>query len=613
LSFTIAQDFYNQNVVIMKSAFLVPVGGVWFSFFYNLAFFLFLLIVIAEGYKRNYPMAKWIFLLILSRIFFMIGTRIINWSWNDWLMFYQTFTLPAATGKSMLGGLLLGLPALLAGRYIMRIRSNVCDAFAIAFPLGVGIQRLGCFLTGCCYGSQAAVPWAVQYPAYTLPHFHQYEAGLISDHLSLAVHPVQIYEMMGMLMASMIVLFYRKRFKVQGSLLIFSLMLIMLVRFVTEFFRDPLAHASGGALTGPFNTIQWIILPAAAIMALWLWRRESGTYEAGKSPAHSSPDFGLMTGWLLLCLFALLIHAMRKWFDWTEMLALVITLAVAAFFLGMASIRQLYTSPLRWVYLMALLLPLLFMSQSIPGETADTLAVKIYHTLSVGFSSGSLKNEQTYSSGSGCDQVSSTHYFEHDFRLLGGGIATSRSNANTGSFTQYGLNVYFGNHSEKNISLNKTETTPLWALNPYIVHELNWLGFGTGLHLGNISYLKTRTSQQTTQSPISGRNKYPIYPQFYARVGPRSILFAEYRFAYQFLSPFPGNHVMYGVGTGFGYDNGLQLRAGYGIGKFYMAGYFPLSNQIVMEPFLSVGDGNKMFSLGFGYRFRFKSGKPWNF
>jgi phosphatidylglycerol:prolipoprotein diacylglycerol transferase len=49
----------------------------------------------------------------------------------------------------------------------------VADLIAPSLALGQGLGRLGCFLSGCCFGGACDLPWAVTFPWATAPHVHQ--------------------------------------------------------------------------------------------------------------------------------------------------------------------------------------------------------------------------------------------------------------------------------------------------------------------------------------------------------------------------------------------------------------------------------------------------------
>ena len=56
------------------------------------------------------------------------------------------------------------------------------DLVAPSLLLGMGIGRIGCFLQGCCWGGACpdALPWAVQFPASSLPYQAQWDDRLVT-------------------------------------------------------------------------------------------------------------------------------------------------------------------------------------------------------------------------------------------------------------------------------------------------------------------------------------------------------------------------------------------------------------------------------------------------
>lgn len=197
----------------MENYWLISATGPWYEVFYNLAFLVALALLVFEGWKRKFPMLKWIFLFLFSRILFIVGTKIVTIPLNEWTQLFTQLRLPAAPGKSLLGGILFGFAALIAGSYFLKFRENIADAFAFALPVAIAIQRAGCFMAGCCFGKPNALPWAVQYPVNTLPHFHQFTDQLISfpEIISLPVHPVQLYEMAGLLIGLFFLFHFRRK------------------------------------------------------------------------------------------------------------------------------------------------------------------------------------------------------------------------------------------------------------------------------------------------------------------------------------------------------------------------------------------------------------------
>lgn len=102
---------------------------------------------------------------------------------------------------------------------------KLADIVMPCVPLGHAFGRLGCFLNGCCYGSRTDMPWGIPFrrvpwdlaktatgsPAY-LDHCHQYaELSLIRDHWSYPVHPTQLYGVIGLTAAFLLLVYLRKK------------------------------------------------------------------------------------------------------------------------------------------------------------------------------------------------------------------------------------------------------------------------------------------------------------------------------------------------------------------------------------------------------------------
>jgi hypothetical protein len=90
--------------------------------------------------------------------------------------------------------------------------------------MSVGFLRIGCFASGCCWGSVCRYPWAVRY----------YHSESAMPYLGIPVHPVQLYESAGGF-ALMFLLIFAKRFEGRKVFLFF--IGYGLLRFITEFYR----------------------------------------------------------------------------------------------------------------------------------------------------------------------------------------------------------------------------------------------------------------------------------------------------------------------------------------------------------------------------------------
>ncbi|MGV3587489.1 MAG: prolipoprotein diacylglyceryl transferase family protein, partial [Adhaeribacter sp.] len=145
-------------------------GGFYYDLFYLLAFMVGYILLIWIGVKRQYNLASWLLVLAATRLLFILGTKLFSFSGQEWQVLLNQHYLPATTGKTLLGGLLLVSLGYFAIKKLLRLKTETLDAFALVIPLSIALQRPGCLLAGCCYGNVTAVPWGVQYLPGTLPH-----------------------------------------------------------------------------------------------------------------------------------------------------------------------------------------------------------------------------------------------------------------------------------------------------------------------------------------------------------------------------------------------------------------------------------------------------------
>ncbi|MCS7034172.1 MAG: prolipoprotein diacylglyceryl transferase [Phycisphaerae bacterium] len=84
-------------------------------------------------------------------------------------------------GLTYYGGFLLAFPVLVT--YALRkgipVRTGM-DIVAPCLMVGLGFGRIGCFLTGCCFGAVCNLPWAVSFPFGSPPYVQHVESGRIS-------------------------------------------------------------------------------------------------------------------------------------------------------------------------------------------------------------------------------------------------------------------------------------------------------------------------------------------------------------------------------------------------------------------------------------------------
>lgn len=145
------------------------------------------------------------------------------------------------------------------------------DLAGMGIPLGLFFGRMGCFLGGCCFGSQCDIDalGAVQFPAWSPASESQWKQGLLQwpSVESLPVHPAQLYEAFGCLViAAICMLWVRPRKRFDGQVMLVFLGLYAVLRFGLEYIR---ADDRGGALG--LSTSQLIgVAILAVVAALWV-------------------------------------------------------------------------------------------------------------------------------------------------------------------------------------------------------------------------------------------------------------------------------------------------------------------------------------------------------
>lgn len=127
------------------------------------------------------------------------------------------------------------------------------DSAAPALALGIAIHRMGCFFSGCCYGSRCELPWAVQYQSGT-PIFNSHVArGLIPQNAeyTLPVHPTQLYSVLVALFVLGILIWMKKtRTGMRRyDAILTAIVLCGIFRFFIEFIRDDAGGVHFGWLT----------------------------------------------------------------------------------------------------------------------------------------------------------------------------------------------------------------------------------------------------------------------------------------------------------------------------------------------------------------------------
>ena len=117
------------------------------------------------------------------------------------------------------GGLIFGLIYyFIYSLWLKRFPFEESKLLIPGLVFGHAIGRLGCFLAGCCFGSQCDLPWSV--------HMH-----------GEWIHPVQLYEALGLFMIGYMSLRWIKNKEKNFYIVTRYLIYYSLLRFTVEYFR----------------------------------------------------------------------------------------------------------------------------------------------------------------------------------------------------------------------------------------------------------------------------------------------------------------------------------------------------------------------------------------
>ena len=236
----------------------------------------------ADG-EIAWDIAMWVFVagILGARLFYIVE-------------YHERFFGPDPAGRARpLGDVLVGLVNLTDGGlvlygglifgplayYLFCRRRGIrplalADIVITSVFVGIAFGRLGCLLHGCCFGDVCDLPWAVQFPAGSVPFNALVERGLLSMNAprSLPLHPTQIYDSLsGLLLALFTLLYYPYRSRT-GEVVAVGWLAYPINRFMIEILRSD----EGGQFGTNLTIAQWVslalVLTGAGFM-FWLYHK----------------------------------------------------------------------------------------------------------------------------------------------------------------------------------------------------------------------------------------------------------------------------------------------------------------------------------------------------
>lgn len=203
------------------------------------------------------------FLFLLTFLYAWVGAKVLfllTLKGGEVTQLAQHASFWLGGGMVFYGGLIGGV---LGAASFMRLaaKKSLTTLFLLTplIPLGHAIGRIGCFMAGCCYGSETHSPLSI--------HLHEAER-----------HPVQLYEsaLLFLLFAVTHYLVHKKRKAREAFYLyVFS---YALIRFLLEYLRGDIIR---GIYAFGLSTSQWVSL-AMALLGLALLAYQKGRIDGQK-------------------------------------------------------------------------------------------------------------------------------------------------------------------------------------------------------------------------------------------------------------------------------------------------------------------------------------------
>ncbi|MDF1497668.1 MAG: prolipoprotein diacylglyceryl transferase [Patescibacteria group bacterium] len=240
-------------------------------------FFLLLAIavVIAGSYavikRSDLDLKKSMIVLGVAIVAFLIGARLLNILINLGLYIEypaRIYSL-SATGFSEYGGIIGGaIAGLLVARRMKLDIWRLGDLLAPNLGIGIAVMRVGCYLNGCCFGTETKLPWGVKFPIFSDAHLHQLSEGTTSILSVQPVHPTEIYELIAALIGTAIAMVILKKKMNPGVAILAFAIWFTTFRFLNHFIR-----VMPNSFDAPYLFYPLFYLIIIAISSALLYRR----------------------------------------------------------------------------------------------------------------------------------------------------------------------------------------------------------------------------------------------------------------------------------------------------------------------------------------------------
>lgn len=588
----------------MNSILFSDQGPYNYDFFYRLSFLIAFLIFLFEGYRRKYPLSTLLLISTVTTLFAVIGSKLSALGPEDWLLVWETGSIPYDIGRSSIGVILFGWLGIGIAQRWLQFKHSVLDLYVIALPAALIFQRVGCLTAGCCFGNPTTLPWGIRYGDYHQIWTHHYVENLSSweGGLSLPVHPVPVYFIMAYLVIILVALIFRNRLKVNGSQALLGLILLFMFRFLIEFFRDPVTNHGWGELVFGIKKVQLFALGLSLLLTGLLIFREKGGVV---SKIRYQTEKYLLQHLSLFVVTFFILFLLNDWFQLSEIVALESMLFFTALAMAWLVFKKVTVPAMRWSTALLLVIAVVTMGQIEVEPPSDAPDYKPKTIKSLTF--GLLEGENSYSyikfrssSGNSCNSPSDR--FTVGPQFYSGGILYESLKERT---AKKHLGVGFGAHFSS-YDVQKNQDPPRNQLDVGLIAYYHWRWpfhqIKVGGHLGSFTHILDDESQL----------KF-LLPYFNVRVGPRTKYYFEGGLGED--SPYGLMASFWRIGGGvglplFGLKNESELRFGFtNIGPdavFYLSPEIQAGSVRIL-PTIRFGRGSEFTNYGLSLKYQFNN------
>lgn len=197
----------------------------WYGLMMVTAYIICMLVIRRTRHYENIDMDTAIDSTIYAIIGGVIGSRLAYVLLNlNYYLKHPLVIVNVREGGLSWHGAMIG--ALISIYILSRVKKisygKLIDFISVNSTIALAVGRWGCFLNGCCYGSECNVPWAVEFK----------DAGIAGLR-----HPTQLYESFMLIISFFILLYWWKRKKFDGEMTFALFGIYGIIRFIVEIFR----------------------------------------------------------------------------------------------------------------------------------------------------------------------------------------------------------------------------------------------------------------------------------------------------------------------------------------------------------------------------------------